>query len=597
MSTVAAPTVIVPLTIVVPLATAALLAGANRQLPATARDVLAVGAAAVTTALAAVALAMSAHGRIVYWFGGWHPVRGTVIGVDYVVDPMGGALAVLAGTLAVAALVYSRRFFESTGGRYPALVLVFVAASVDFAWTGDLFNMFVAFELVAVVGFVLTGYYAESEAPLQGAINFAVTNTFGGLVFLIGLSLLYGHTGTLNMAQMGRSLTAHPAGGLVAVAFALLASGFLIKAAVVPWHFWLPDAYGTAPAPACVLFAGVLSELGLFGLARTWGTVFSGALSGPAEHRIRLILAAFGILTALVGTAMSLVETHFRRLLAFVVVAHMGLYLLGFSLLRTAALAGVALLAAADGLTKAALFLAVGVLHRHRRLTGGGPLAGQGAALAVAAGLVVLGALALADLPPFASSVGKGLLGAAAGAAHPVVEVVFAVTVVGTSGAILAATARVWRGEASDHLSPAEEQAETPTGSGTLVLLAVPALLLLAALGLGVVPHLADHAVATAATFADRKGYAVAVLEGHHGTVATPTAPPGTLADRLVDLAETAAAIAVGALMLLHNRLRETITIATAGLRRLHSGHVGDQVTWAVFGLAVLAGLSGIALR
>ena len=322
-----------------------------------------------------------AHGRIVYWFSGWHPVRGTVIGVDYVVDPMGGALAVLAGALAVAALVYSRRFFGTTGGRYPALVLVFVAASVDFAWTGDLFNMFVAFELVAVVGFVLTGYYAESEAPLQGAINFAVTNTFGGLVFLVGLSLLYGHTGTLNLAQMGQSLAARPAGGLVAVAFALLASGFLIKAAVVPWHFWLPDAYGTAPAPACVLFAGVLSELGLFGLARTWETVFSGALSGPAEHRIRLILGAFGILTAVVGTAMSLVETHLRRLLAFVVVAHMGLYLLGFSVLRSAALGGVALLAAGDGLTKAALFLAVGVLHRHRRLTGGRPTrrAGRGA--------------------------------------------------------------------------------------------------------------------------------------------------------------------------------------------------------------------------
>ena len=267
MSTVAAPTVVVPLTIVVPLATAALLGGANRRLPASVRDVVAVGAATVTTVLAAVALATSAHGRIVYWFSGWHPVRGTVIGVDYVVDPMGGALAVLAGALAVAALVYSRRFFGTTGGRYPALVLVFVAASVDFAWTGDLFNMFVAFELVAVVGFVLTGFYAESEAPLQGAINFAVTNSFGGLVFLVGLSLLYGHTGTLNMAQIGQTLAAHPAGGLVAVAFALLALGFLIKAAVVPWHFWLPDAYGTAPAPACVLFAGILSELGLFGLA------------------------------------------------------------------------------------------------------------------------------------------------------------------------------------------------------------------------------------------------------------------------------------------------------------------------------------------
>ena len=215
----------------------------------------------------------------------------------------------------------------------------------------------------------------------------------------------------------------------------------------------------------------------------------------------------------------------------------------------------------------------------------------------MAAGLVVVGALALADMPPFGSSVGKDLLAATAGSVRPLVEVVFAVTVIGTSAAILAATARVWRGETTDRLSPAEEQAETPTGSGTIVLLVVPALLLLAALGLGLVPHLADHAVTTAATFADRRGYAGAVLDGRHVTVAATTAPAGTLAARLLDLAETAAAIVVGALILLHHRLRETIGNVTAGLRRLHSAHVGDQVTWAVFGLAVLAGLSGIAVR
>ena len=597
MSTVAAPTVVVPLTIVVPLATAALLAGANRQLPGAARDVLAVGAATITTVLAAVALAISAHGRIVYWFSGWHPVRGTVIGVDYVVDPMGGALAVLAGALAVAALVYSRRFFGATGGRYPALVLVFVAASVDFAWTGDLFNMFVAFELVAVVGFVLTGYYAESGAPLQGAINFAVTNTFGGLVFLVGLSLLYGHTGTLNMAQMGQSLAARPAGGLVAVAFALLASGFLIKAAVVPWHFWLPDAYGTAPAPACVLFAGVLSELGLFGLARTWEVVFSGALSGPAEHRIRLILGAFGILTALVGTAMSLVETHPQ--------AAAGLRRRGPHGPVPARLLGAA--QRRPGRSRAARCRRRA--DQSRALPRGGRpppassshrrpatrRAGRGARRGRRPGRA--GRSRPRGYAPLCLLGGKGPSGRSAGAAHPVIEIVFAVTVVGTSAAILAATARVWRGETTDHLSPAEEEAETPTGSGTTVLLAVPALLLLAALGLGLVPHLADHAVTTATTFADRKGYASAVLDGRHTTMAITKAPAGTLVARLLDLAEAAVAILVGALIVLHHRLREVIAVATTGLRRLHSGHVGDQVTWAVFGLAVLAGLSGIALR
>ena len=593
----ATPTVIVPLTVVVPLAAAAVLAGANRHIPGPARDALGVSAAMATTVLAAIALSESAHHRIVYWFGGWHPINRTVIGVDYAVDPMGGALALLAGVLAVAALVYSRRFFGPTGGRYPALVLVFVAAAIDFAWTGDLFNMFVAFELVAVTGFILTGYYAEQEAPLQGAINFAVTNTIGGLMVLTGLVMLYAGTGTLNLAQMGQTLSGRSPGAVLAVTFALLAAGFLVKAAVVPWHFWLPDAYGAAPAPACVLLAGIMSELGIFGLARVWETVFDGAIGASAEQRARLVLGGLGILTALVAAAMTLVERHPRRLMGFVVVAHMGLYLLGFSLLRTGALGGVALLAGGDGLTKAAMFLAFGVLGRHRRTTGGRPLRGEGPALAVAAGIAVVGALALADLPPFASSVGKDLLVASAGTAGPLVEGVFAVTVITSSAALLAVTARAWRGDAGDEPAPAEDAAETVTRWASFVLLVPPVVLLAAALVLGLLPHLAGHAVSTAASFADRGSYAAAVLDGRQVAVTRPPAPTATLPARLGDLAETAGTVLFAVLILSRRRMPSALTAATSGLRRLHSGHIGDQVTWAVLGFAVLAGLSGLALH
>ncbi len=597
VSPIATPTVIVPLTVVVPLSAAAVLAGANRHLPGPARDVLGTGAAVATTVLAAVALTESAHQRIVYWFGGWHPVHGTVIGVDYAVDAVGGALAVLAGVLAVAALVYSRRFFGPSGGRYPALVLVFVAASIDFVWTGDLFNMFVAFELVAVTGFILTGYYAEREAPLQGALNFGVTNTIGGLLMLTGVVLLYGKTGTLNLAEMGRTLSGRPADDLLAVTFALLATAFLIKAAVVPWHFWLPDAYGAAPAPVCVLLAGIMSELGIFGLARTWETVFAGAIGSSPEHRIRLVLAALGTLTALVATTMSLVERHPRRMMAFVVVAHMGLYLLGFSLLHTGALGGMALLAIGDGLTKAAIFLALGVLGRYSRATGGRPMRGEGPGLAVAAGIVVVGALALADLPPFASSVGKDLLVASAGTVGSLVEGVFAVTVIGSSAAVLAATARVWRGETADQLSPAEAAAETAAGWGSFLLLAPPVLLLAAALGLGLVPHLPGHAVSAAAGFTDQRAYDAAVLDGRRIGVTLPRVPTATLSARFGDLAETAGAVLVAILVLSRKWMQSSLATATGGLRRLHSGHVGDQITWAVVGFAVLAGVSGLALR
>ena len=591
------PTLLIPLTIVVPLGAAAVLAGLGELLGQTGRDVLALVAATATAVLAALTLTEASRRPLVYWFGGWQPFHGTVIGVDYVVDPLGGGLALLSTVLALAALLYSQRFFGPTGSRYPALVLVFLAASVDFAWTGDLFNLFVAFELVAVIGFTLTGYYSSEEAPLQGALNFAVTNTIGGLLVLLAIGMLYGYTGTLNLAQMGEAVSHHRAGAVVTVTLTLLAAGFLTKAAVVPWHFWLPDAYGAAPAPTCVIFAGILSELGLFGLARVWETTFSAAVSGATEARLRLVLGGFGVLTAVVGTAMSLVEAHGRRLLAYVVVAYMGVYLLGFSLLRPAALGGVALLAAGDGLAKAALFLAVGVVRRRRRETGGAALRDEGTRVTVAVVVLVVGALALADLPPFASAAGKDLLVASAGGAHLLVEAVVVITSVGTAAAVLAATARMWRGDLATDNSASEEETARG-GTPVAALLLVPAVVLLAgALALGLVPDIAGRSLHAATVFADRHAYAREVLHG--GTVASPAPPPPPVSTSaiLADLADALAAVVAAGLLVSVGSLRSALARSTTRLRRLHSGHLADQVTWALTGTALLGGLIGLALR
>jgi Formate hydrogenlyase subunit 3/Multisubunit Na+/H+ antiporter, MnhD subunit len=234
---------------------------------------------------------------MIYWVLRLAPLPGMVIGIDYAVGPLGAGMASLAGVLASAALVYCWRYFDSAHGRHHALVLIFLAASVDFCLTGDLFNLFVAFELVAVTAFALTGYNAGHPAPLQGAINFAVTNSLGGMSVLMGVGFLYARTGSLNLAQIGQALAGQHTDGLIVVAFALLTGGFLVKAAVVPFHFWLPDAYGSAPIPVCVLFAGVMSELGLFAVIRVWVTVFSG-LAGGSGPRMRAVLLGLGILTA-----------------------------------------------------------------------------------------------------------------------------------------------------------------------------------------------------------------------------------------------------------------------------------------------------------
>ena len=352
-----------------------------------------------------------------------------VIGIDYAVGPLGAGMASLAGVLVTAALVYCWRYFDSARGRYHALVLIFLAASVDFCLTGDLFNLFVAFELVAVTAFGLTGYNAGHPAPLQGAINFAVTNSLGGMTVLMGMGFLYARTGSLNLAQIGQTLAGRHPDGLVVVAFALLAGGFLIKAAVVPFHFWLPDAYGSAPIPVCVLFAGVMSELGLFGVIRVWDTVFSGLAGGPGP-RMRAVLIGLGIVTALVGAVMALAQTHLKRMLAFVTMSHLGIYLIGVGLLTSLGLAGASLLVIGDGLAKSALFLGVGVVQHQRASVSETKLRGRGRGLAVTGVTVVLGALVLADLPPFVSSAGHALLVEAADRAGlPWLEIVIALTV------------------------------------------------------------------------------------------------------------------------------------------------------------------------
>ncbi|MGH9070818.1 MAG: complex I subunit 5 family protein [Acidimicrobiales bacterium] len=625
---------IIPISAVLPLGAASALAGANRLLPRRVRDMLAVGAALATTALCLVAMVESYGHPVVYWFSGWHPVSGVVIGVDYAVDPLGSALAALSGVLVSAALMYSWRYFESVGGRYNALVLIFLAASVDFCLTGDLFNLFVAFELVAITGFVLTGYNADRRASLQGAINFAVTNSVAGMAVLLGIGLVYARTGALNLAAIGHALAGHHADGLVVVSFALLMGGFMVKAAVVPFHFWLPDAYGTAPIPVCVLFSGVMSELGLFAVARVWDTIYSG-LGGGVEHRLQLVLVGLGIITALVGPVMALAQVNVKRMLAFVTVSHVGLYLIGFGLLSSLGLAGASLMVMGDGLAKGALFLCVGVLQQHHSSIDELKLRAKGAGMWLVGAMVLVGALALADLPPFVSSDGKNLLiSAAQRSGLGWLEIVVALCVIVSSGAVLRAAGRIWLGwgpvaqgaqveEAGQRLpagggaeqDPQAEQgqsgtdddpgdqeiAQRPRRRSPLVMVVPPLMLLAVSLGLGLAPGLAQAASNAAAGFADRPAYAAAVLRGvdrplpRHSVPATPTT------DILIDLGEAAGASALGVVALLRGpwgrRLRSIAADSSRWLRRLHTGLVGDQVTWVVAGLALLAGLSALALR
>ena len=363
--------------------------------------------------MAALLLAQAADGTFVYWFGGWEPRGGTVIGISFAIDALGAALACFVAVLFVLAFVFSWRYFNAAGPFFHALMLVFLAACMGFSLTGDLFNLFVFFELLSVAAYALTAYDIEEAGPLQGTLNVAVTNSVGAFLVLTGIGLLYGRTGSLNMAEIGVALADGPADGLVVGAFVLITVGFLTKAAIVPFHFWLADAYAVAPTPVCLLLSAAVSELGLYALARVYWTVFAGPLE-DGEEAVRAVLVGAGVLTALVGGVMCVAQRHLKRMLAFATISHVGLFLVGIGLLDGAALGGTAIYLAADGLVKASLFVSVGAIQHRYASVNELRLRGRGRDLPVTGALMAPGGLALASLPPFGPFLGKAILETAA---------------------------------------------------------------------------------------------------------------------------------------------------------------------------------------
>lgn len=344
-------TTLIPLPVAIPLIVAAFLALAGRWLGRRFCDALSIAIAGATVWATVLILQGVWLQPYTYWFGNWWPRNSHVaLGICFSIDAIGAAIAVLVAVLATAGLIFSWKIFQDTENHFQPLVLIFMAAMCGFSYTGDLFNLFVFFELMSVSAFALCGLKTLEPAPLQGAYNFAIVNTVGAFMIVLGIGLLYAQTGALNFAQIGRSLGTH-ADHLVILAFLLIAVGFMAKAAIVPFHFWLADAHAVAPSPVCVLFSGVMVELGIYAVARIYWTTFHGALAvhTTALREIFLILAA---VTCGVGGFMCYAEHHLKRLLAFSTISHAGLMLAGVALLSAKGLAGFLLYALSHGVIK-----------------------------------------------------------------------------------------------------------------------------------------------------------------------------------------------------------------------------------------------------
>jgi multicomponent Na+:H+ antiporter subunit D len=609
-----------PLVVAVPLLAAAAMLAARPLLEKQrlARDLVAVAASLSVVVMLAFLTYGTIGGDAVYWFGGFRPAGDVVIGIDFEAGPLSAGLACLGAVLMTASMIFAWKYFPQIGTYFHVLMLTFLAGMTGFCLTGDVFDLFVWFELMGVSAYGLTAYRPEERGPLQGALNFAITNSVGAYLSLSGIALVYARTGALNMAQISAYVSRHPPDGLVVIGFLLIITGLLVKGAIVPFHFWLADAHAVAPTPVCVLFSGVMVELGLYGIARIYWSVFGDALGHRAA--ISDLFLALGAGTAIAGALFCFRERHVKRLLAFSTVSHAGIFLAGFALLTPLGLAGAALAVAGHAFVKGALFLGVGIVLHRLRSVNETRLHGRGRRLRLTGVAFTLAGLGLADLPPFGSFLGQGWIDDSAdGRVGPWLAAVCFVATVLCAGAVLRVALGVFYGlgdpPSEDPAMAAEANEETgETSSGRartpLSMLLPCCALVVAGLAVGVlamVPRVASGLEAAAARFQDQGGYAATVLRGArltHPVTLYPPAPAGVTPGSVIIALCSAGCAVLLALAALYRRRLPVLGRGyrpgaglTEAIQRLQSGVINDYITWLVTGVAALGAVLALIVR
>jgi multicomponent Na+:H+ antiporter subunit D len=387
------------LPIIVPLGAAALsvLIGGRRRWV---RQCLGVFGA-VGQLAAAVILLVRAYlgGSQATQIGGW-PVP---LGISIVADPLGSLMVVVTSVVGVAVVLFSLGSMDERREQkgYYGLVLLLLAAAAGSFLTGDLFNLFVWFEVLLISSFVLMSL-GMTRKELEGALKYVVLSLVGSALFLSGIAVVYGLSGTLNFADLASTLPVRADATTRTVASALFLFAFGTKAAVFPLFFWLPASYHTPPVAVGALFAGVLTKVGVYALLRTFTAVF------PVEDAFsRELLLGVGVVTMITGVLGAVAQSEIRRLLSFHVISQVGYLVAGIGLFSRAALAATIAFTVHVIFAKAALFLVGGIAER---LTGTSDLKRMGGLYAsrpFLAALFLVPALSLAGIPPFSGFFAK----------------------------------------------------------------------------------------------------------------------------------------------------------------------------------------------
>ena len=427
---------VLTLPVLLPLLGAALTLVARRHRRVQVAVSLAVLAAGVGVA---VFLMWRTHldGPIALWIGAWPEP----LGITLVADRLSGLMLLVSSVVILFVLVFAIGQGVADGDEGSPLAIYFptylvLSAGVSNAFlAGDLFNLFVSFEMLLFASFVLLTL-GGSGTRIRAGTTYVIVSMVSSFLFLVAIAATYAAAGTVNLAQL--SLRLPEVDSTVALAFQLmLLTVFGIKAAVFPMSAWLPDSYPSAPVPVSAVFAGLLTKVGVYAIIRTQFLLFP-------DSPLHTLIMGVGLLTMIVGILGAVAQPGIKRMLSFTLVSHIGYMLFGIGLATEAGLSAAVFYIAHHITVQTALFLITGLIERAGGSTVIDRLGGLAAGAPVLAFLFFVPAMNLAGIPPFYGFVGKvGLIqaGVAEGSAMAWALVIASVV---TSLLTLYAIAKTW---------------------------------------------------------------------------------------------------------------------------------------------------------
>jgi len=308
-----------PLFVAVPLVMAFLLPMFGRK-GKTAATVL---ANLVTVSLLVFAVA-SIGKTEVYEIGKWS----IPLGINLVLDGLSSLLLLAISVVSAAAMLFSVRYMEqyTAKPKYLSLFLLMVAGMNGVVLSGDIFNLFVFLEIASLASYALVGFGCEHE-ELEASFKYMVLGTIASIFILFAIALIYGNTGTLNMAYISQTIQNSGLNLGLKFALAMFIVGFGLKAALVPFHAWLPDAHPSAPAPISAMLSGILIKtLGVYALARVVFNIFGVSVT------IGWLLIVLGLLSMVAGAFLAIGQWDLKRLMAYSSISQIGYVILGIGL-------------------------------------------------------------------------------------------------------------------------------------------------------------------------------------------------------------------------------------------------------------------------